>query len=183
MNKRSDGKRRRNRSKRCRSLLGKKIGINIHEGIYANKSQAIAVAYSQIRKKHPSCRRILKSNKSRKSKRRSIRRRSMDGVQGTGKNGYLTDEEQIEFKNLFTLYNVDQHNQKSNSIEFKTFEFYVYGFGHVFLNKVKVYISLYTSWQTGGIYSSTFHIEKSENENVVDFDIIGDISDITKYIL
>jgi hypothetical protein len=70
MNKRSDGKRRRKsrskRSKRCRSLLGKKIGINIHERIYANKAQAIEVAYSQVRKKHPSCRRILRSKKSRK---------------------------------------------------------------------------------------------------------------------
>jgi hypothetical protein len=69
-NKRSDGKRSRKsrskRSKRCRSLLGKKIGINIHEGIYANKAQAIAVAYSQIRKRYPSCRRILRSKKSRK---------------------------------------------------------------------------------------------------------------------
>lgn len=70
MFKRSDGKRRRKsrskRSKRCKSLLGRKIGINIHEGIYANKAQAIAVAYSQVRKKHPSCRRILRSKKSRK---------------------------------------------------------------------------------------------------------------------
>ena len=110
MNKRSDGRRRKSkrrskRSKRCKSLLGKKIGINIHEGIYANKAQAqaIAVAYSQIRKKHPSCRRILRSKKSRKSRRRSIRRRSMDGVQGTGDNGYLTPEEQNAFKDLFTL--------------------------------------------------------------------------------
>jgi hypothetical protein len=66
MNKRSDGKRRSKRSKRCRSLLGKKIGINIREGIYANKAQAIAVAYSQVRKRYPSCRRILRSKKSRK---------------------------------------------------------------------------------------------------------------------
>ena len=67
MFKKSDGKRRRSkRSKRCRSLLGRKIGINIHEGIYANKEQAVAVAYSQVRKRHPSCRRILRSKKSRK---------------------------------------------------------------------------------------------------------------------
>jgi predicted polyphosphate/ATP-dependent NAD kinase len=62
------------------ALLGKKIGINIHEGIYANKAQAIAVAYSQVRKRHPSCRRIL----GKKSRRRSMRRRINDGVQGTG---------------------------------------------------------------------------------------------------
>jgi hypothetical protein len=63
-------RRRSKRSKRCKSLLGKKIGINIHEGIYANKAQAIAVAYSQVRKRHPSCRRILSKKKSKKSKRR-----------------------------------------------------------------------------------------------------------------
>ena len=68
MNKRSHGKRSRSkRSKRCKTLLSKKIGINIHEGIYANKAQAIAVAYSQIRKKHPSCRKIL-GKKSKKTK-------------------------------------------------------------------------------------------------------------------
>jgi hypothetical protein len=82
MFKRSDGKRRRKsrskRSKRCRSLLGKKIGINIHEGIYANKAQAIAVAYSQVRKRYPSCRRIL-GKKSKKRMRRS-KRKIMDGV-------------------------------------------------------------------------------------------------------
>ena len=79
MFKRSDGKRRRKsrskRSKRCKSLLSKKIGINIHEGIYDNKAQAIAVAYSQVRKRYPSCRRIL----GKKSLRRS-KRTIMDGV-------------------------------------------------------------------------------------------------------
>ena len=82
MNKRSDGKRRRRsrskRSKRCKALLGKKIGINIHEGIYTNKAQAIAVAYSQVRKRYPSCRRIL-GKKSKKRMRRS-KRKIMDGV-------------------------------------------------------------------------------------------------------
>ena len=125
MFKRSDGKRRRKsrskRSKRCRSLLGRKIGINIHEGIYANKEQAIAVAYSQVRKRHPSCRRILKKSK----KRRSIRRKINDGVQGTGENNCLTDEQQNVFKNLFTL------NANANGYEpkfFQTFTFInVYG--------------------------------------------------------
>ena len=196
MFKRTDGKKRRKsrskRSKRCRSLLGKKIGINIHEGIYANKAQAIAVAYSQIRKRYPSCRRILRSKKSRKSKRRSIRRRSMDGaVQGTGENGYLTVEEQNAFKQLFTLYTEDQSNQKSNSINFQTFEFMDvdpfldhWDIGSRSLNDVKVYIHVYTSWFTGDT-TSTFRIKKSDNENVVGLEenIIGNISKITKYIL
>ena len=69
--KRSDGK-RKSRRQRCNALLGKKIGINISEGIYKNKSQAVAVAYSQVRKKHPSCRRIF--GKSRSKRRRSKRR-------------------------------------------------------------------------------------------------------------
>ena len=72
--KRNDGKSHRRRvsskHRRCKSLLGRKIGINIHEGIYANKEQAVAVAYSQVRKRHPSCRRILGKKKSKKSKRR-----------------------------------------------------------------------------------------------------------------
>jgi hypothetical protein len=59
-------------------MFYKKIGINIHEGIYTNKAQAIAVAYSQVRKKHPSCRRIL-GKKSKKRMRRS-KRKIMDGV-------------------------------------------------------------------------------------------------------
>jgi hypothetical protein len=103
MNKRSDGKRRRSkRSKRCRSLLGKKIGINIREGIYANKAQAIAVAYSQVRKRYPSCRRILRSKKSRKSKKSKRRRRINDGVTGTGSSGFLNPSEQETFRNLFS---------------------------------------------------------------------------------
>lgn len=77
MNKRrSDGKRRSVSSKRrrCNALLSKKIGINISEGIYKNKSQAAAVAYSQVRKKHPSCRRIFGKSKRRSMKRKSKRK-------------------------------------------------------------------------------------------------------------
>lgn len=52
---------RRYRSK-CKKYLRDKIAININEykqGRYTSKAQAIAVSYSQIRKKHPSCKRIL----------------------------------------------------------------------------------------------------------------------------
>jgi hypothetical protein len=58
---------RRSRSSKCKKYLQKKIGINISEfknGLYISKSQAIAVAYSQVRKKHPSCRRVIKKTKS-----------------------------------------------------------------------------------------------------------------------
>ena len=89
MYQKSDGKRRSRRrsvsSKRrkCNALLSKKVGINIHEGIYKNKSQAIAVAYSQVRKRHPSCRRILgkgMKRSMRRSKKRSMRRKMYDGA-------------------------------------------------------------------------------------------------------
>jgi len=68
---------RRSRRSKCKKYLQKKIGINISEfknGLYVSKAQAIAVAYSQVRKKHPSCRRIIK-----KSKRKSRKSRKIDG--------------------------------------------------------------------------------------------------------
>jgi hypothetical protein len=59
-----DGKRKRRRSKsKCKKYLQKKIGININEyktGRYKSRSQAIAVAYKQVGKKHPSCKRVLR---------------------------------------------------------------------------------------------------------------------------
>jgi hypothetical protein len=50
---------------KCRDVLSKKIGINMRE--YKSKSspikspkQAIAVSYSQVKKKYPSCKRFFK---------------------------------------------------------------------------------------------------------------------------
>ena len=63
----SDGKRR----SICKDYLGKKIGININEGIYKSRAQAIAVAYSQVAKKYPHCRSILRIRSKKKSKRKS----------------------------------------------------------------------------------------------------------------
>jgi hypothetical protein len=43
---------------RCKSALTEKIKINMREyndGKYANRKQAIAVAYYQIKKKYPQC--------------------------------------------------------------------------------------------------------------------------------
>jgi hypothetical protein len=66
--------RRRSRSRsKCKKYLSKKIGINIAEfynGFYMSKPQAIAVAYSQVRKSHPHCKRIIKQRSKRRSKRR-----------------------------------------------------------------------------------------------------------------
>jgi hypothetical protein len=65
--------RKQRRSKRipskCKDYLSKKIGINIREGIYKSNAQAIAVAYSQVSKKHPSCKRVLRKKSKRSSKR------------------------------------------------------------------------------------------------------------------
>ena len=73
-----DGKRRRKSKSKCRNYLGKKIALNIDEyknGLYVSKAQAIAVAYKQIGKKHPACKRVLRLKKSRsRSKRRSKKR-------------------------------------------------------------------------------------------------------------
>jgi len=124
MNKKSNGKRRSRRrsvsskKRRCNALLSKKVGINIHEGIYKNKSQAIAVAYSQVRKRHPSCRRILGKKKSMRRSKRSIRRRIYDGVivSGSGTGGVLNDAEQNVFRGIFTGRNI---NRQFNSITLK----------------------------------------------------------------
>ena len=43
---------------RCKTALKEKIKINMREynnGKYSNRKQAIAVAYSQIKKKYPQC--------------------------------------------------------------------------------------------------------------------------------
>jgi hypothetical protein len=61
-----DGKRRKSkrRSKsKCKKYLQKKIRINMNEyktGRYKSRSQAIAVSYKQVGKKHPACKRILR---------------------------------------------------------------------------------------------------------------------------
>ena len=50
---------RRSKKSKCSQRLSKKIAINIREGLYSSRAQAIAVAYSQIRKKYPHCSRSL----------------------------------------------------------------------------------------------------------------------------
>jgi len=49
--------------RRCNAILSAKVKKNIGEygrGRYANRAQAIAVAYSQVRKSHPKCKRYYK---------------------------------------------------------------------------------------------------------------------------
>lgn len=53
-------------SSKCRSMVYKKIAINLKEmkqGVYVSPQQAIAVAYAQVREKNPSCKRILTKKK------------------------------------------------------------------------------------------------------------------------
>jgi hypothetical protein len=44
----------------CQKKVSEKIAINMKEGKYKSKNQAIAVAYSQVRKISPACDRFLK---------------------------------------------------------------------------------------------------------------------------
>lgn len=56
---------------KCRSYLGKKIGINMQEfknGRFSNRFQALAVSYSQTKKKYPQCSKYLKRKSPKKSK-------------------------------------------------------------------------------------------------------------------
>ena len=45
----------------CKKRLSEKIEKNIKEGRYTSNKQAIAVAYSQVRKASPACRRYFSS--------------------------------------------------------------------------------------------------------------------------
>jgi hypothetical protein len=51
------------KSRRCKNLLKKKVLTNIREygkGRYKSRSQAIAVAYSQVKKSNPSCKSVFR---------------------------------------------------------------------------------------------------------------------------
>jgi hypothetical protein len=53
------------KSPTCKQRLSKKIGININEmkdGRYVSRAQAIAVAYKQIAKEFPHCKRYLSAS-------------------------------------------------------------------------------------------------------------------------
>lgn len=61
-------RRRKSKSKsKCKEYLRRKIAINIDEfnnGYnFVSKSQAIAVSYNQVNKRHPACKRILRRKK------------------------------------------------------------------------------------------------------------------------
>ncbi len=61
----------------CKASLRRKVAVNIREakkGRYVSTAQAVAVAYSQVRKARPSCRRVLKKKASKVKGKRSARR-------------------------------------------------------------------------------------------------------------
>lgn len=61
------------KSPTCKQRLSKKIGININEmkdGRYVSRAQAIAVAYKQIAKKFPHCKRFLSASAVPSARRR-----------------------------------------------------------------------------------------------------------------
>lgn len=74
--KKSDGQRRLRKSKsksKCKNYLRKKIAINMEEfkkKRFVSPAQAIAVAYSQVRKKHPACKRMLNKTKLKKNSKK-----------------------------------------------------------------------------------------------------------------
>jgi len=54
---------------KCKEYLKKKIAKNMAEykkGRYSSRMQAVAVSYSQVKKAHPACSRVLSKRKSRK---------------------------------------------------------------------------------------------------------------------
>ena len=70
--KKSVGKKAK-KSPTCRQRLSEKIGININEmkeGRYVSRAQAIAVAYKQIAKGFPYCKRYLSASAVPSARRR-----------------------------------------------------------------------------------------------------------------
>ena len=64
--------------RKCRDLLGKKIGVNMRElsqGRWKSRTQAIAVSYSEAGKLMPSCKKLSIFKRSMKKSKRSKRSR------------------------------------------------------------------------------------------------------------
>jgi hypothetical protein len=67
---------RKSKRKVCRKKLSEKVAININEykqGRYVSIPQAIAVSYSQVSKKYPSCKPFLQRKSQRKKSQRKSR--------------------------------------------------------------------------------------------------------------
>jgi len=58
--------------KTCRDMLSSKIAINMREykkGLFKSPKQAIAVAYAQVAKKSPACKRFLSRKRTKSNKK------------------------------------------------------------------------------------------------------------------
>jgi hypothetical protein len=63
---RPPGRPRMSQKKKCEAAVKRKISINMKEykaGRFASPKQAVAVSYSQVRKKSPACRRYIRKSK------------------------------------------------------------------------------------------------------------------------
>ena len=63
--KRTSAKRKTPVGKTCKQYLSDKIRTNIKEGVYNSRSQAIAVAYSQVGKARPGCKGVFTKSRKR----------------------------------------------------------------------------------------------------------------------
>ena len=156
MNKRSEGKRRRKKSR-------------------SKRNKRCKAAYSQVHKRHPSCKRILgKKNKKSKFNRRRIK----DGVVGTTIRGCLNDQEQNVFKNLFHL--------NANGIsELKSFQIFKFKDPEnpeesVELNNINVLISRNDQSQYYFSVVAAGGAGAAENQNI-NYEL--NVSEIMEYIL
>lgn len=58
-------KRKKKPKGKCKTYLEQKIALNLAEykkGNYISRQQAIAIAYKQVKKDHPQCKRFLEKN-------------------------------------------------------------------------------------------------------------------------
>ncbi len=63
---RPPGRPRMSQKKKCEAAVKRKISVNMKEykaGRYSSPKQAVAVSYSQVRKKSPACRRYIRKSK------------------------------------------------------------------------------------------------------------------------
>ena len=55
-------KKTKKKPSKCKQYLSDKIAENIREGKFKTRQQAIAVAFSQVKKSHPQCKRFIEKN-------------------------------------------------------------------------------------------------------------------------
>jgi hypothetical protein len=106
--------------KDCKKLVSETIGRNIRENKFKSRKQAIAVAFSQIKKSHPQCRKFLERKKdgTSSSSSYSYTETYIDDPQKTYQYSSKTinDDKEIKasYKNKVSHYEFDvEKNKKS----------------------------------------------------------------------